>query len=94
MKVEIDIDILKRNLQSFNEIAAFMTENSPTKAANAVVRTCIEVVKARGVMFRQLATVATTEERFKMNSTLADEMLALVRDLERFYTKVESNSDE
>lgn len=79
-----EFERLKRVGALADEVMDFLRSNSPNAAANKAVLNCIEVVKAKAQMFRTFAVIAGREDRFSVNMTLADEMLLLARELQKF----------
>lgn len=85
-----ELERLRRVEALSEDIMEFFRNNSPNDAANKAVESCIDVVKAKAQMFRTFATIAGNEDRFSINMTLADEMLRLVKELQKFVIVAES----
>jgi hypothetical protein len=89
MATQHEMKTLDRLEALYEDIIGFRDAYSPNDAANAAVLNCVEVVKSKAQMFRTLASIAGNEDRFSLNTTLADEMLQLARELQRFVIKFE-----
>lgn len=84
MATQHEFETLERLETLYARIIAFHDEYSPNEAANKAVLNCVEIVKSKAQMFRTLAQIAGNEDRFSLNMSLADEMLQLARELQRF----------